>query len=98
MFIDRIFDSRVDGGIPNLAAAPEGPDTRPLVSAKAAPIISRSSIADLLKCGGVAGSVWRYSRESQLFLTERFPFSYTTADRSITFCSSRMFPGHGYRV
>ena len=54
MFIDRIFDSRVDGGIPSLAAAPVqqvvsidaqgGPETRALVSAKAAPTLSRSSI------------------------------------------------------
>src|SRR5271169_3910027 len=54
--IDLIFDSRVEGGIPSLAAAPDGPDTRPLVSARAAPIILRSSIADLLRNGGVAGS------------------------------------------
>ena len=34
--------SRVEGGIPSLAAAPDGPETRPLVSASAASIISRS--------------------------------------------------------
>ena len=73
--IDRIFDSRVDGGMPSLAAAPDGPETRPLVSAKAASIISRSSVADLLNNGSVADSPWKHSRESQLFLTERFPFS-----------------------
>jgi hypothetical protein len=30
IFSDRIFDSRVDLAIPSLAAAPEGPNTRPL--------------------------------------------------------------------
>ena len=29
---DRIFDPRVDRGLPNLTAAPVGPDTRPRVS------------------------------------------------------------------
>ena len=36
---ERIFDSRVDRGIPNLAAAPDGPDTRPVLSRRAASII-----------------------------------------------------------
>jgi len=49
MFIDLIRDSRVDGGIPSLAAAPDGPDTLPLVSARAAPIVFRSPIEVLLK-------------------------------------------------
>ena len=35
----RIFDSSVEPGIPSLAAAPVGPDTRPLLSARAASII-----------------------------------------------------------
>src|SRR4029077_15645873 len=34
--------ARVDDGIPSLAAAPDGPETRPLVWASAASIISRS--------------------------------------------------------
>ena len=54
--IARIFDSRVEGGIPSLAAAPDGPDTRPLASARATQTISRSSIADLLNRDWVAGS------------------------------------------
>src|SRR5208283_5594733 len=40
----------------------------------------------------------KHSRSSQLCLTERFPSPWTITDRSITFCSSRMFPGQGYRV
>ena len=39
IFNDRILDSRVVDGIPSFLAAPEGPDTRPRVSARAASII-----------------------------------------------------------
>jgi hypothetical protein len=46
---DLIFDSRVDDGMPSFNAAPEGPDTRPLVTASTAPMMSRSSIAVRLK-------------------------------------------------
>jgi hypothetical protein len=42
IFKALILRSRVDGGIPSLAAAPEGPETRPLLSASAASILSRS--------------------------------------------------------
>jgi Sigma-70 region 2 len=35
IFSARIFDSSVDRGIPSLAAAPSGPDTRPLLSIRA---------------------------------------------------------------
>src|SRR4029077_6789555 len=47
-----ILWSRVDGGIPSLAAAPDGPQTRPLVSTSAASIMSRSlpSSTPLLEC------------------------------------------------
>src|SRR5215831_6756608 len=44
IFSDLIFESRVDRGMPSLAAAPEGPDTRPLVSANAASILSFSRV------------------------------------------------------
>jgi hypothetical protein len=74
IFIERIFDSSVEGGMPSLAAAPKGPETRPLVSVSAAQIISRSSIEDLLETAGAAGSNWRDSRRSQLSLTEKSPF------------------------
>jgi hypothetical protein len=40
IFSDRILDSKVDSGIPSLAAAPDGPKTRPSLSRKAASIIS----------------------------------------------------------
>src|SRR5580704_14417499 len=38
-----ILDRRVDDGIPSLAAAPPGPSTRPLLQARAASMIFRSS-------------------------------------------------------
>ena len=38
----RIFDSNVDAGIPNAAAAPKGPDTLPPVFVNAASIVSFS--------------------------------------------------------
>jgi len=73
MFIDRIFDSKVDGGNPSKAAAPDGPDTRPPASARAESIILRSSVADLLK-DWRAGLRWNGCPEKLLFLTERLPF------------------------
>jgi len=42
IFSDRILDSSVDGFMPSLAAAPDGPDTRPRVSLNAPSIISIS--------------------------------------------------------
>ncbi len=42
IFSDLIFDSRVDPGIPSLAAAPDCPDTRPPLSRRAASMISFS--------------------------------------------------------
>jgi len=38
-----IFDSRVEGGMPSLVAAPNGPDTRPMASSRTASITERSS-------------------------------------------------------
>ena len=45
MFSALIFDSSVDEGTPSLAAAPNGPDTRPMLSLKAASIASFASEA-----------------------------------------------------
>jgi hypothetical protein len=39
IFSDSIFDSSIDAGTPNLAAAPDGPDTRPAHSVNAASMI-----------------------------------------------------------
>ena len=90
--------ARVDGGRPNLAAAPHRPDTRPRVSARAAPIISRSSLADLGNHAGDAGSVEKLSRGSQLWLMARPPSRWTITERSITFCNSRISLGQRYRI
>jgi hypothetical protein len=73
IFIDLIFDSKVEGGIPSMAAAPDGPDTRPPDSARAESIILRSSIADLRKDWH---DVLRRSvcPDKQHFSTVRLPF------------------------
>lgn len=42
IFSERIFDSSVDRGMPNCAAAPVGPNTRPRLSFRAASIMSFS--------------------------------------------------------
>src|ERR1700730_13359767 len=63
IFSDRIFDSRVDRGMPSLVAAPEGPKTRPALSRRAASIMSFSSAASFSeRSGEIFGSVasgWR---------------------------------------
>src|SRR5260370_32401743 len=94
---DLLFDSRVDPGMPSLAAAPSGPATRPPHSRRAASMISfswavglRDSPRSLL--GLVAGAC----RASQLSSTERFSVSHTITDRSMTFCNSRTLPGQGH--
>src|SRR5271170_3850463 len=51
IFRALIFESRVDCGIPSLAAAPRGPDTLPLHSASAASIISFSWVASFSERG-----------------------------------------------
>ena len=51
IFSDRIFDSRVEGGTPSLAAAPDGQDTQPLASAKAASIMSFSCVTSCSESG-----------------------------------------------
>jgi hypothetical protein len=47
MFSALIFDSRVDGGIPNLAAAWDGPETRPFTSAKSDFVDAKIARADI---------------------------------------------------
>jgi hypothetical protein len=47
---DLIFDSRVDPGIPSLAAAPAGPDTRPPLSRRAASMIFFCCVASWRDC------------------------------------------------
>src|SRR5580692_8697708 len=93
---DLIFVSRVDPGIPSLAAAPDGPDTRPPLSRSAASISSLSWAASLRDSSSwPVASLARGGRESQLSSTEKFSVSHTITDRSMTFCNSRTLPGHG---
>src|ERR1700691_4821916 len=96
IFNTRIFDSRVDRGMPSLSAAPSGPYTRPPQSRRA------SSIVDFSSEGGVrnrsrwtCGRVVEGLRESQLSSTENTSISLTMTDLSITFCNSRILPGQG---
>src|SRR4029077_17639588 len=97
IFSDLIFESRVVPGIPSLAAAPDGPNTRPLVSRSAASIISFSWVASFSeKSNCTFGSVAEGRRESQLSSTEKVSVSHTMTERSITFCNSRILPGQEY--
>src|SRR5580658_7074593 len=97
IFNDLSFDSRVDPGIPSLAAAPAEPDTRPLHSRRAASISSFSFETGILdNCGWLCGCCARGCRKSQLLSTEKVSVSLTMTERSITFCSSRILPGQGY--
>src|SRR5271170_494303 len=84
IFSDRIFDSRVDRGIPSLEAAPDGPYTRPPHSCKAASMICFSLAAGLRASSSwVFGSLAIGRRESQLSSTEKVSVSHTITDRSM---------------
>src|ERR1044071_851874 len=92
IFKALILDSRVDDGMLSWAAAPRGPEMRPAVAARTDSMASRSCAGDIL----VTGLSWRRgreSKESQLGSTEKTLVSQRITDRSITFCSSRIFPG-----
>src|SRR5277367_1701885 len=95
MFSDRIFDSRVDRGIPSLTAAPAGPDTRPPVSFSAVSMMSFSCIRNLRRSStGCFDSFVRVGG-NQPSSMEKVSVSQSIIERSMTFCSSRMFPGQG---
>src|SRR6266404_871158 len=96
IFNDLIFESRVVGGMPSLAAAPAAPDTRPLASASAASIKDFWSFASRWLSAGLGGRGGGAWLESQLSSMENVPVSQRITDRSMTFCNSRMLPGHGY--
>src|ERR1700733_3842650 len=84
IFSDRIFDSSVERGIPNLTAAPLGPDTRPRVSFSAASIISFSctrSLTGSSTCcfdSGVTGDGNQFSS------IEKISVSQSITERSMT--------------
>jgi hypothetical protein len=47
IFRDRIFDPKVEAAMPRMVAAPDDPDTLPLVWARVASIKSLSPVADV---------------------------------------------------
>jgi len=51
IFKALILVASVDGGTPSFAAAPDGPETRPLVSVSAFSMISRSLLGSTVKAG-----------------------------------------------
>src|SRR6266404_3079294 len=90
--------SSVDGGMPSFAAAPDGPDTRPRLSASAASTISRS-LRGSPRTGAGTGSPKAArgdSLNSHNSSTANTSPELRITDRSITFCSSRMLPGQSY--
>src|SRR6266699_627663 len=94
IFSRLIFESSVCDGIPSLTAAPAGPETRPWLCASAVSIISLSwptSAPLSATVGLVKRGVWALSHVSS---TQKVSPSLRITARSITFCSSRTFPGH----
>ena len=104
IFSALILDSSVDGGMRSLAAAPDGPEIRPLLSASADSIISRSLRPAALKAGddcarasagddrtrALAADVCLENQDSS---TEKTSRVLRITDLSMTFCNSRMLPG-----
>src|SRR5262249_29466718 len=80
----RIFDSSVWRGIPSLAAAPDGPDTGPRLSANAASINSFSLSVEVAR-REIAEMKVAVGRFSQVSSTENVGSSHNTTARSITF-------------
>src|SRR5262245_28732383 len=98
IFSVLIFDSSVDDGTPSRAAAPNGPDTRPLLSLSAASMTSFSCVARVgVATGGGATSEGFGDRPpSHRSSIARVSESAMMIARSMTFCSSRMLPGQSY--
>src|SRR5439155_816939 len=100
IFSNLIFDSSVDRGMPNLAAAPVGPNTRPRLAFRASSIMFFSCSSSLR-----GSSIWFFGFAvrnacgccgNQLSSIEKVSVSQRITERSMTFCSSRMFPGQAY--
>ena len=96
IFKRLIFESRVRAGRPSLAAAPFGPEIWPWLKASAASIICFSWVTKALLSVRVRLSVGGGSRLSQISSTENVSPSARMTARSITFWSSRTFPGQPY--
>src|SRR5229473_4178068 len=97
IFSALIFDSSVDRGMPNLAAAPVGPNIRPRLAFRASSMMFFSCASSLR-----GSSMWRFDSVAgsgsgnQLSSIEKMSDSQRMTERSITFCNSRIFPGQGY--
>src|SRR4029077_10617369 len=83
----RILDSSVERGIPNRAAAPEAPNTRPPVARNAPSTIAFSCAASELDNPTPVPNR-RPRWDNQLSSTVNSWVSETITDRSMTFCSS----------
>src|SRR6266851_652197 len=89
-----IFESSVLVGMPSFVAAPVGPETRPLLAASAASIISLSLLCRTpLSANAGLVALWEEGRLSQVSSTTQISPSLKITARSITFCNSRTFPG-----
>src|SRR5271163_3794846 len=90
---DRIFDSSVDRGMPNFTAAPAGPDTRPQVSFSAASIMFFSCTMSVRGSSTCCfdSDIGACGFASQVSSIEKISVSQRITERSMTFCSSRMF-------
>src|SRR6266850_4005092 len=95
IFSRLIFESSVCDGSPSLTAAPAAPETRPWLCASAASIISFSCRTSV----PLRATVDLVNREacalSHVSSTQKVSPSLRMTARSITFCSSLMFPGQG---
>src|SRR5258706_14535600 len=97
IFSALIFDSSVDRGMPNLAAAPVGPNTRPRLAFRASSMMFFSCASSLRGSSmWLLDSVAADGKDNQLSSIEKMSDSQRITERSITFCNSRMFPGQGY--
>src|SRR6266404_1418540 len=91
-----IFVSSVDRGIPSFAAAPSGPATFPLLSARAVSIISLSCFWRVSGKGPANSCRVGCTLASQAFSIQKVSPLLRITDLSTMFCNSRIFPGHGY--
>src|ERR1700732_346854 len=91
-----IFESSVERGIPSFAAAPSGPATFPLLSARAVSIISLSWFWRVSGKGPDNTCRGGCTLASQAFSIQKVSPLLRITDLSTMFCSSRIFPGQGY--
>src|SRR2546425_10820929 len=91
-----ILDSSVWRGMPSFAAAPEGPEIRPRDSASAAMIKALSPSASVVIWRPVPIGAWLGFPLSHDSSMAKVSPSHRITARSITFCSSRTFPGQSY--